>query len=200
MKTKVCLILAVLVTAPASAIDYVTEVLPIMKEHCWDCHSNEESVKGNLALDDLEEVRDYQVGPYNIIRPGNPAESSFLEKLKLPSGHTDFMPRKGQPLPEKQIAIIEKWIAEGAIIDAAKPSEKEQAFLATGKAAPMEDERLKLHAWTNREGKAIEARFVRLNGEAVTVVMEDGKSYVVPLANLSPESQALARRLAGRGE
>ncbi len=197
MKTKACLILAMLVPSAAPAVDYVTEVLPIMKEHCWDCHSNEESVKGNLALDDLEEVRDYQIGPFNIIRPGNPAESSFLEKLKLPSGHTDFMPRKGQPLPEKQIAVIEKWIAEGAIIDAAKPSEKEQAFLATGKAVPMEDERLKFHPWTNLEGKVIEARFVRLTGEAVTVVMQDNKSYEVPLAKLSPESQALARRLAG---
>lgn len=179
------------------AVDYVTDVLPIMKEHCWDCHSNEESVKGNLALDDVEEVRDYQVGTYNIIRPGNPEESSFLEKMKLPSGHTDFMPRKGQPLPAEQLAIIEKWIAAGAVIDAKKPSEKEKAFLATGESVPMEDEKLKFHAWTNTSGTAIEARFVRLTGDAVTVVMKDGKSYNVPLEKLSADSQILAKKLAG---
>ena len=89
----------------ASAIDYKKDVLPIMKEHCWKCHSNENSVKGNLALDDLDEMRDYQVGKFNIIRPGNAAESSFSgDKLKLPKGDSDFMPRKAEPLPKKEIA------------------------------------------------------------------------------------------------
>ncbi|MCB1061456.1 MAG: hypothetical protein KDN20_00885 [Verrucomicrobiae bacterium] len=200
MKTKIWLIALAIGMASSSslmAVDYVTDVLPIMKEHCWDCHSNEESVKGNLALDDVEEVRDYQVGTYNIIRPGNPEESSFLEKMKLPSGHTDFMPRKGQPLPAEQLAIIEKWIAAGAVIDAKKPSDKEKAFLATGESVAMEDEKLKFHSWTNTAGTVIEARFVRLTGDAVTVVMKDGKSYNVPLAKLSAESQTLAKKLAG---
>jgi hypothetical protein len=35
----------------AEVADYKKTVLPIMKEHCWDCHSNEKEVKGNLALD-----------------------------------------------------------------------------------------------------------------------------------------------------
>lgn len=188
-------LLMVVGAAPAGAVDYLNDVLPIMKAHCWDCHSNEESVKGSLALDDLDEVRDYQIGPFNIIRPGKPDESSFLEKMKLPSGHEDFMPRKGEPLPEKELAVIEQWIAEGAVIDARNPSEKEAVFLAQGKAVPMEDERQKFHAWTNTVGKLIEARFVRLRGEAITVVMRDGKSYEVPLQSLSEESRDLAKRL-----
>ncbi|MCB1232604.1 MAG: hypothetical protein KDN19_20315 [Verrucomicrobiae bacterium] len=178
------------------AVDYVKDVLPIMKERCWKCHSNEESVKGNLALDDFDEVRDFQIGPYNIIRPGNPEESGFLEQLKLPPGDSDFMPRKGDPLPESEIKLIEKWIAEGAIVDAKKPSEKEAAFMAGGKA-PVEDEKLKFHTWTNTEGRTIEARFVRFVDNGVTVVMRDGKSYVVPMEKLSGDSQALAKRLAG---
>ena len=179
------------------AVDYVKDVLPIMKEHCWNCHSNEKDVKGNLALDDFEEVRDYQIGPYNIIRPGNPEESSFLEKMKLPPGDSDFMPRKGDPLPAKELAVIEKWITEGAVVDASKPSEKEKAFLAKGKAMPVEDDRQKFHAWTNQGGATIEARFIRLVDESVTVVMQNGKSYNIPLETLSADSQALARRLGG---
>ena len=31
----------------AEVVDYAKGVLPIMKEHCWDCHSNEKSVKGS---------------------------------------------------------------------------------------------------------------------------------------------------------
>ena len=46
-----CYVLATGLTLRADAVDYPTEVLPIMKEHCWDCHSNETEVKGNVALD-----------------------------------------------------------------------------------------------------------------------------------------------------
>ena len=180
------------------AVDYVKDVLPIMKEHCWKCHSNEESVKGNLALDDVEEVRDYAIGKYNIIRPGNAGESSFLEKMKLPRSHEDFMPRKGEPVPEKQLAVIEAWIAGGAVVDASKPSEEEKAFLAGGEAQPMENELQKFHSWTNSEGRTIEARFLRLVDGAATLVMNDGKSYQVPLESLSEESRELALRLAGK--
>lgn len=184
--------------AIAPAIDYKNDVLPIMKEHCWKCHSNEEEVKGNLALDDLDEVRDYQVGPFNIIRPGKPAESSFLEKMLLAKDHDDFMPRNGDPLPKEKLDIIEQWIARGAVIDAKNPSEKEKAFLATGAAMPAEDEKLKIHPWTNTEGKTIEARFARIVDGAVTIVLKDGRSFNVPLDKLAPESRALAEKLAAK--
>lgn len=182
--------------ALAAAVDYKNDVLPIMKEHCWKCHSNEEEVKGNLALDDLEEMRDHQVGPFNIIRPGKPAESSFLEKMLLAKDHDDFMPRNGDPLPKAQLDLIEQWIAKGAVIDAKNPTEKEKAFLATGTAMPAEDEKLKFHTWTNTEGRAIEARFVRVVDGAVTIVLKDGRTFNVPLDKLAPESRALAEKLA----
>lgn len=197
MKTPFALCLVTLSgLSLAAAVDYKNDVLPIMKEHCWKCHSNEEEVKGNLALDDLDEMRDYQVGPFNIIRPGKPAESSFLEKMLLEKDHDDFMPRNGEPLPKAQLDIIEQWIAKGAVIDAKNPSDKEKAFLATGAAAPAEDEKLKFHSWTNTEGKAIEARFDRVVDGAVSIVMKDGRRFSVPLDKLSPESRALAEKLA----
>lgn len=197
MKTPFALCLVTLSgLSLAAAVDYKNDVLPIMKEHCWKCHSNEEEVKGNLALDDLDEMRDYQVGPFNIIRPGKPAESSFLEKMLLEKDHDDFMPRNGEPLPKAQLDIIEQWIAKGAVIDAKNPSDKEKAFLATGAAAPAEDEKLKFHSWTNTEGKAIEARFDRVVDGAVSIVMKDGRRFSVPLDKLSPDSRALAEKLA----
>lgn len=199
MKSLSAVLVSLAFVSPCSAIDYVSEVLPIMKEHCWSCHSNEEKVKGNLALDDFDEVRDYQIGPYNIIVPGKPDESSFLEKMKLPAGHSDFMPAKGDPVPEKELAVIEKWIAAGAIVDAKKPSEREQKFLSQGEAVSMEDERQKFHTWTNSEGRSIEARFVRLVDDSVTVVMENGKSYAIPLASLGSESKELAKKLSEAG-
>ena len=67
---KLFTFLLISIATPTFAIDYKTDVLPIMKAHCWKCHSNGEDVKGNLALDDLDEMRDFQVGKFNIIQPG----------------------------------------------------------------------------------------------------------------------------------
>jgi antitoxin component YwqK of YwqJK toxin-antitoxin module len=50
------------------------------------------------------------------------------------------------------------------------------------------------HEWTNKQGKTIKAGFVSAGEEAVTISM-GGKSYVVQLADLSPQSRALAAKL-----
>ncbi len=194
MKTFFSFLLSSLLVS-ASAVDYKTDVLPIMKEHCWDCHSNEKKVKGNLAMDDLDEMRDYQVGKFNIIRPGDPGESSFLEKMQMEKTAEDFMPRKGEPLPKDQLAIIESWIKAGAVIDAEKLSEKEEAYMVemgAGKAGDLSEQYLK---WKSSDGKEIEARFMGLNGEAVKLLMKGGKSYSVPFSKLDASSVDQAKKL-----
>jgi antitoxin component YwqK of YwqJK toxin-antitoxin module len=50
------------------------------------------------------------------------------------------------------------------------------------------------HDWTNKQGKTIKAGFVSAGEEAVTISM-GGKSYVVKLADLTPQSRALAAKL-----
>lgn len=183
----------------AEVADYKKTVLPIMKEHCWDCHSNEKEVKGNLALD--PETLFDQIGPYNVIRPGNPEESGLVEKLKLEETHPDFMPRKGKPLPKREIEAIEAWIRQGAIVDAEKPTEEESKRIATMKPAPApgspgESGANAFHSWKNREGRAIEARMLGLDGDSVKLLLRNGKTYVVPLGSLDEESAAQAKRLA----
>ena len=51
--------------------------------------------------------------------------------------------------------------------------------------------------WTNQGGKAIEADFVKLDGEQVVLRM-NGKEYNIPLASLSEGDQAHARQEAER--
>ncbi|MBL9158482.1 MAG: hypothetical protein JNJ70_13475 [Verrucomicrobiales bacterium] len=200
MKNHLLTALVVSTTASFSgtAADYVSEILPIMKEHCWDCHSNETEVKGNVALD--PDVLADQIGAYNVIRPGNPAESGFVERLKLDETHNDFMPRKGKPLPKREIEKIEAWIQAGAIIDAKKPTEDETKRMAEMKpAAPSAGAagaEAGFQSWTNREGKVIEARLLGLEGDAAKLLLKNGKSYVVPLSSLSEESAKMARESA----
>jgi len=176
--------------ASAEFFDYKQDVLPIMQKHCWECHSNEHEVKGSLALDNLEEVRDYQIGEHNLIRPGNPERSDFLARLKLDPAEHDFMPQDGKALRSREIETIEKWIAEGAIVDRENPSATE-AERMKGAA-----ERVAFLSWTNREERTIEARFQKLEDKSLELLLKDGRRAVIDLSTLDDASQEQARRIA----
>ncbi len=64
------------------------------------------------------------------------------------------------------------------------------SFLQTVHAA---DETL--HSWTDNQGRTLQASFLKSDGTIVTIKW-NGKDVPIPLATLSPESQALAEKLA----
>lgn len=195
------LIPTIFFTSHGFGVDYKNDVLPIMKERCWDCHSNDKQVKGSLALDDMEEVRDYQIGKYNIIRPGNPEESNFLERLTMDSSHTDFMPRKAERIPANEIEMIEKWITLGAVIDAENPSEDEKEWVSkapmnSGESSSSLPEKPDFQIWTSSEGKEIKARFLSFQNGVVSLLLENGTRAEVPESRLDDDSRAQAAELA----
>jgi len=51
-----------------------------------------------------------------------------------------------------------------------------------------------LQSWIASDGRVIQAKFVKLDGESV-VIEKDGARFAVPFAKLSPASVALARKL-----
>ena len=53
----------------------------------------------------------------------------------------------------------------------------------------------KLHSWTDIQGRTLQARFVRLFAGTVTIDW-NGQMVPLPMSSLSPQSQALANRLA----
>lgn len=55
---------------------------------------------------------------------------------------------------------------------------------------------LAARTWTNTEGRTIEADFVALKGETVTLKAANGQSYEVPLASLSAADQSFAKEQA----
>lgn len=52
-----------------------------------------------------------------------------------------------------------------------------------------------LHPWTDLQGRTLEASFIKSDGVTVTINW-NGKVVPIPLATLSPESQALAKKLS----
>ncbi len=187
--------LLLFLVGPAAALDYHNDILPILKEHCWDCHSNEKEAKGGLALDDIEGMTKVQIGEISLIRPGDPDKSDFLARLKLDDEDDDFMPKNGKALRPSELAKIEQWIRSGAVLDAANPTPAELERVEAIKLANARAGGEEYFSWTNAQGVTIEARFAGLQGDSVKIVMRNRREFVVPLSTLDAESVALAKRL-----
>ena len=89
------------------------KIRAIWTTKCFSCHSSEK-MKGELALDYYEGVMDGgEDGP--ILIKGKASRSEIIRRIKLPQGHHDAMPAKGEPLTPFQIKAIALWIDKGAI-------------------------------------------------------------------------------------
>lgn len=178
------------------SVDYKSDILPLMQQYCWDCHSNETSVKGSLALDDFAEMMEFQIGKYNIIVPGDAEGSNFYTRMLLDPNKRDFMPRNASAVPEKDLALIAEWINQGAVIDADNVSEMEKERMPAGVTPGKGLDTEAFHTWTSPQGKEIEARFLGFVGEKIRLVRSDGKAFEVPREFLSADSVALAQQIA----
>ncbi len=101
-----------LVTRATAAVDFQTEVRPIIESACVSCHS-EANPEGGLRLDSITAAATGgDNGP--AIVPRDPEKSSFLNRIVLPADHELAMPPGGPALDTSQIAVLRKWIEEGA--------------------------------------------------------------------------------------
>ncbi|KAA9347237.1 DUF1549 domain-containing protein [Larkinella humicola] len=92
--------------------DLNLEVRSILAHNCYSCHSATKT-KGELRLDKKELL--FKGGENGVIlKAGHPEDSDMIRRVKLPAGHDDAMPTKGKRLTDKEIAILEFWIKQGA--------------------------------------------------------------------------------------
>ena len=88
------------------------EVRTIFAHHCYKCHGKAK-VKGELRLDSREAImKGGEDGV--VIVPDHPEKSEMIRRITLPSNHKDVMPEKGKKLSEREIAVLEFWIKNGA--------------------------------------------------------------------------------------
>lgn len=114
-----CLSLAVSAFAAAARadekVDFARDIRPILSDACFQCHGPDAQVrKADLRLDTRQGTfakRDS--GP--LLVPGKPDESEIYARI-ISDDHTTHMPppKSGKTLTPKQIALIKKWIEEGA--------------------------------------------------------------------------------------
>jgi hypothetical protein len=97
----------------AAPVDFVRDIRPIFKAHCYDCHSGDNR-KSGLRLDVKAAAMKGGDNHGPDIVPGKPQESPLVHLLTT-DNEDEIMPPKGGPLSSEEIALITRWIAEGAV-------------------------------------------------------------------------------------
>ena len=90
------------------ATTFERHVRPIFKAYCLDCHGGGAELKGKLDLRLARTARHGgKRGPALV--PGKPEESVLLDRIR-----EGEMPPGEKKVPPAQVAVIERWIAQGA--------------------------------------------------------------------------------------
>ncbi|OYV05668.1 MAG: hypothetical protein CFE26_10355, partial [Verrucomicrobiales bacterium VVV1] len=101
--------------AAAEKVDFNSQIQPILSENCYACHGPDEAkVKGELRLDDRDlAMKGGESG--KAIVPGDAGKSPILERIQH-SDPDELMPppEKKERLKPEQVALIKRWIEEGA--------------------------------------------------------------------------------------
>ena len=92
---------------------FESKVRPIFVEHCYECHSESaDEVEAKLLLDSKWGwTTGGESGP--AIIPGNLDDSLVIDAVRYEENKVTAMPPRSK-LPDKDIAILEKWVQMGA--------------------------------------------------------------------------------------
>ena len=89
---------------------FENEVRPLLANRCYECHS-EKKQKGSLRLDHISYITKGGDSGAALIA-GNPDESLIIQAIRYKDPDFEMPPK--EKLPEKEIAVLEKWVKLGA--------------------------------------------------------------------------------------
>ncbi len=101
-----------LVAAPGTPVDFTREVRPLLVKRCLACHDAEHA-KGGLRLDSREAVLKGGKSKQPTLVPSAPTKSELVKRITT-HDPDELMPPKGGALTSAQVALLTRWIAEGA--------------------------------------------------------------------------------------
>jgi len=134
---------AIVVALPSApnAADYNSDVLPILKAHCYQCHSGDQKM-GALSVDSLAGMlRGGAGGPAVIV--GKSAASPLIRRILGQDGKPR-MPMGFGPLAERDVTVLRNWIDQGAKTSAGTAVKKHWAYQKPSRPAIP---KVKLAGW-----------------------------------------------------
>ena len=101
--------------ADAKPVSFQHEIVPLLQQSCWGCHRPGKE-KGGIDLTSYAAlVKGGKHGPG--IQIGHPEQSRLMEEI---SGPDPSMPKEGEHWSAQEVALIERWVREGAPDDTSK--------------------------------------------------------------------------------
>ena len=143
----------VLACQNGQAVDFVHEIVPLLKKHCGECHTGD-AKQGGFSMNTREDLLAGGDSGVPGFVEGDAAASEIIARIT--SDDPDYrMPSEGDPLPAEAIVVFKRWIAEKA------PWESGFAFKGTGWEPPLTLRQVDLpppqHGRTNVVDRVVDA-------------------------------------------
>jgi WD40 repeat protein/mono/diheme cytochrome c family protein len=97
---------------PNKPVSFYKHIRPIFQAQCNGCHQPAKKKGDYIMTEFVALLKGGEEG--HAVVAGKPTESNLLKLIKPDEKGKVEMPQKAEPLHETQIALIERWIAEGA--------------------------------------------------------------------------------------
>lgn len=115
----------------AQAVFFADRVLPLLKQHCFDCHSHAAGeASGELMLDSLAAMRRGGTRG-SAVAPHEPDKSPLYSALTYAKNDLQMPP--DTPLPASEIDVIRRWIEQGCQVPEAFQGQVETAETQPGR-------------------------------------------------------------------
>jgi mono/diheme cytochrome c family protein len=99
---------------PERPVDFAAEIQPILVQHCHQCHGASRQ-EGGLRLTSKSSALAGGDSSKPGIAPGDPAGSRLVRVLDGSDGELSMPPQgEGKALSHEQIALVTRWVREGA--------------------------------------------------------------------------------------
>jgi hypothetical protein len=109
MRLSILFLLSSFLPATA-AVDFSHQIVPILREHCAECHAGDKK-KGGFSFNDRKALLEgSENGP--VVVAGKAGMSRMIEVI-LSTDSDERMPPKGKRVPADQIALLKAWIDSG---------------------------------------------------------------------------------------
>ena len=96
-------------------VSFIADVAPILVSRCVACHGKQKAENGYRVdtFEELQRAGDNELAP---VTPGDPGDSELF-RLISNEDEDERMPKDASPLSADEIALVKRWIDEGARFD-----------------------------------------------------------------------------------
>ena len=107
-----------IVEDPNAPVSFFKKIRPLFQANCQGCHQPARA-KGGYVMTDFAKLLDggeSVADGFHAIVPKDPDHSLLVKQITPDQGHAEMPPKKA-PLADPDLALIRRWIAEGAVDD-----------------------------------------------------------------------------------